>query len=328
MNHLLRELAPITDGGWEQLEDEARGSSSPRSRRASWSTSRAARLAALGDQPRAHRDRRDRGRAGRRADPPAGAPAGRAARALHVARAELDDIARGAEDADLDDLAQAARRIALAENVAVFNGWDEAGITGITAASPHQPIGLTEDLTTCPRHIARAVEVLLSSGVGGPYGLALGPEVYKSVVETTEHGGYPLFDHLRKILDGPLVWAPGVDGGVVAQPARRRLPLRLRPGRRDRLRQPRRRERSQLYFVESFSFRVATPEAAVALPAARSRAGARPSPSGPTGRPRTPRPARRRGRSGSPARCSRRSDAAPRSGPATASGRRAAAGRP
>ena len=35
------------------------------------------------------------------------------------------------------------------------------------------------------------------------------------MVETTEHGGYPLFDHLRKILDGPLVWAPGVDGGVV-----------------------------------------------------------------------------------------------------------------
>ena len=24
MNHLLRELAPITDGGWDELEDEAK----------------------------------------------------------------------------------------------------------------------------------------------------------------------------------------------------------------------------------------------------------------------------------------------------------------
>ena len=35
------------------------------------------------------------------------------------------------------------------------------------------------------------------------------------VVETAEHGGYPLLEHLRKILEGPLVWAPGVDGAVV-----------------------------------------------------------------------------------------------------------------
>ena len=35
------------------------------------------------------------------------------------------------------------------------------------------------------------------------------------MLETTEHGGYPLLDHLRKILGGPLVWAPGVDGAVV-----------------------------------------------------------------------------------------------------------------
>jgi len=30
------------------------------------------------------------------------------------------------------------------------------------------------------------------------------------VAETAEHGGYPLFDHLHKILGGPIVWAPGV----------------------------------------------------------------------------------------------------------------------
>ena len=35
------------------------------------------------------------------------------------------------------------------------------------------------------------------------------------MIETAEHGGYPLLDHLHKILDGPIVWAPGVGGAVV-----------------------------------------------------------------------------------------------------------------
>jgi uncharacterized linocin/CFP29 family protein len=267
MNHLLRDIAPITDAGWDELEDEARRQ---------LVASLAARKLVDFSGPRGWQHSATN--LGRTETIESSvvegvAPVRRRVLPLveprvpfSLARTELDDIARGAEDADLDDLAQAARRIALAENVAVFNGWDSAGITGITEASPHQPIGLTDDLTTCPRHIAGAVEVLLSSGVGGPYGLALGPEVYKSVVETTEHGGYPLFDHLRKILDGPLVWAPGVDGGVV---------LSLRGGdflfecgqdvaigyeRHDA-------ETVELYLVESFSFRVATPEAAVALPA-------------------------------------------------------------
>jgi uncharacterized linocin/CFP29 family protein len=48
-----------------------------------------------------------------------------------------------------------------------------------------------------------------------PSALALGREQYTRVVETAEHGGYPLLDHLGKILDGPVVWAPGVEGAVV-----------------------------------------------------------------------------------------------------------------
>jgi uncharacterized linocin/CFP29 family protein len=270
MNHLLRGLAPITDAGWEELEEEAR-------------RQLVASLAArkLVDFSGPHGWQYSATNLGRTETVQTAvvegvAPVRRRVLALveprvdfSVARSELDDIARGAEDPDLDSLGEAARRIALAENVAVFNGWEEAGITGITAASPHKPIGLTDDLTACPRHIARAVEVLLSSGVGGPYGLALGPEIYKSVIETTEHGGYPLFDHLRKILDGPLVWAPGVDGGVV---------LSLRGG--DFLFESGQdiaigydshdAENVALYFVESFSFRVATPEAAVALPAPKA----------------------------------------------------------
>ena len=35
------------------------------------------------------------------------------------------------------------------------------------------------------------------------------------MIETTEHGGYPVLEHLRLIVGGPVVWAPAVDGAVV-----------------------------------------------------------------------------------------------------------------
>ena len=104
----------------------------------------------------------------------------------------------------------------------------------------------------------------MSAGVSGPYGLALGPDGYTGVVETTEHGGLIVFDHLREILGGPIVWAPGVQGAVV---------LSLRGG--DFLfesgedlsvgYQHHDADNVYLYIEESFTFRVATPEAAVVL---------------------------------------------------------------
>jgi len=108
------------------------------------------------------------------------------------------------------------------------------------------------------------VELLLQSGIAGPYGLALGPDDYTAVIETSEHGGYPLLDHLRKILGGPIVWAPGVRGAVVLC-----LPggdFLLEPGQDFAIGyESHDSEAVHLYLEESFSFRIATPEAAVAL---------------------------------------------------------------
>jgi uncharacterized linocin/CFP29 family protein len=112
--------------------------------------------------------------------------------------------------------------------------------------------------------VARAVEQLLCAGVSGPYALALGGEQYTRVVQTAEHGGYPLWEHLRKILDGPIVWAPGVKGAVVLSLRGEDFlfesgqDLSLGYAGHDG-------ENVRLYLEESFSFRVATPEAAVVL---------------------------------------------------------------
>ena len=52
-------------------------------------------------------------------------------------------------------------------------------------------------------------------GSTSPYVIALGDRCYTGVIETTEHGGYPVFEHLRAILGGRVVWAPSLDGAIV-----------------------------------------------------------------------------------------------------------------
>jgi uncharacterized linocin/CFP29 family protein len=264
--HLLRSHAPISEAGWARIDEEARARLTP---------GLAARRLVDFDGPKgwAH-SATSLGRVADEEISPLDHVEGRVRRVLPlvevrarftVSRAELAAGDRGAEDVDFDDLDAAAQRMVVSENTAVFHGWSDAGIDGIARVSPHDPIPCGDAIDRWPSHVARAVEVLLRNGVAGPYALALGREEWTRVTETAEHGGYPLFDHLRKILDGgPIVWAPGVDGGVV---------LSLRGG--DFLFDSGQdiavgyashdANDVMLYLEESFSFRVASPEAAVAI---------------------------------------------------------------
>jgi uncharacterized linocin/CFP29 family protein len=266
MNHLLRPQAPISDTGWKLLDEEARERlSAPLAAR---------KLVDFSGPHGWEYSATNLGRTSPLASAPCDGVTGVQRRVLplievraefEVTLAELRDADRGAVDPDLDPLAKAARQIAVAENIAVFHGWHGAN-TGIAEASPHEAMALGDVADAYPRPVAGAVRRLLHNGISGPYAMALGGEQYQRVAETAEHGGYPLLEHLHKILDGPIVWAPGVAGAVV---------LSLRggdflfesgqdlsigyEGHDNRV--------VQLYLEESFSFHVATPEAAVVLSA-------------------------------------------------------------
>jgi uncharacterized linocin/CFP29 family protein len=264
MNHLLRGHAPISDGVWNLLDQEAKERLTPAlaarqlvdfSGPLGWdhSATNLGRTEALGSSPAegvTAQRRRVLPLVEVRAD-------------FELTRNELRDADRGAEDVDLENLDRAAHQMAVAENRAVFHGWPDA-ITGIVEASPHEPMALGEATDEYPRPVAGATERLLRSGVTGPYGLALGRDQYRRVVETAEHGGYPLLDHLHKILEGPIVWTPGLEGAVVVS---------LRGG--DFLFESGQDlsigydshdgEVVRLYLEQSFSFRAVTPEAAVVL---------------------------------------------------------------
>jgi uncharacterized linocin/CFP29 family protein len=216
MDHLHRELAPISDRAWELIEAEA-------TRTIRHFLAARSVIDFTGPLGWDH----------------AGQPTGRLQLSLpqlvdgvagelravqplvelrtpfEVARDEIDAADRGAPDADLSTVVDAARRAALAEDRAVFHGCEPAGIAGMLASSPHDPLPISEDYDEYPGIVAGAVATLRAAGVGGPYAVALGARCYTGVIETTEHGGYPVLEHIRLITSGPIAWAPAVNGAAV-----------------------------------------------------------------------------------------------------------------
>jgi uncharacterized linocin/CFP29 family protein len=183
---------------------------------------------------------------------------------FQVDRREIDAIQRGAASPEFDDLAAAAREAAELENHSVFHGWEEAGIAGLTARSPHESEPLGTDCQAYPAIVARAVNRLRCSGIEGPYALVIGPAGYTRIVETAEQGGHLLLDHLEQVLGGPILWSPGVDGAIVASKRGGDVVLDVGQdfaiGYRDHD-----AEAIHLYLEASFTVEVVEPDAAVAL---------------------------------------------------------------
>lgn len=216
MNHLFRELAPISDAAWAEIDTEASRSlknflaarqlvdfSGPRGWEAAAVTLGTVQNLGPGPVDGVEAAKRNvqtyvelRVR-------------------FTVQRAELEAIERGHTSPDLDSVTGAARLIAAAEDKAVFHGFGTGNITGIAEASPHPAITIDNTYGSYPTWTAMAVAQLRDGGVEGPYGIALGPDCYAGILETTEDGGYPVLERLRLILGGPVVYAPAVDGAVV-----------------------------------------------------------------------------------------------------------------
>jgi uncharacterized linocin/CFP29 family protein len=182
---------------------------------------------------------------------------------FEVSREELDAIGRGASDPDLDSVRNAARAAAVAEDRAVFQGYNAGGIQGIFAASARQSLTIPNDYEAYPDVVAEATHRLRSAGVDGPYGIALGPRCYTGLTRSTTRG-YPIINHVRELVEGPIIWAPAANGAVVF--SMRGGDFELTVGQDFSIGYLDHTSTSVLlYLQESFTFRVLSPEAAVPL---------------------------------------------------------------
>jgi uncharacterized linocin/CFP29 family protein len=176
---------------------------------------------------------------------------------------EVDNISRGCKDADLGALEDAAQKVALFEETAIYKGYGAGQIKGILEASDHKPVQLPGNGRQYPPAVAQAIRELGAAGIAGPYTLVLGTGAYYTLMQTGE-SGYPPRRIIRDMLQGSILWSAAVDGGVV---------LSTRGGDFEMLvgqdlsigYASHDRDRVELFLTESFTFRVLEPAAAIGL---------------------------------------------------------------
>ncbi|MEU4412586.1 family 1 encapsulin nanocompartment shell protein [Nocardia salmonicida] len=263
MNNLHRELAPITGEAWSQIEEEA-----TRTFKRNIAGRRVVDVSGPhGFDFSAH----NLGRVTSIDSPDDGVQARQ--RVIQpvielrvpftLQRAELDDIARGADDADFDNLKDAAQKIAFAEDRAIFESYAAAAITGIREASSNPPVALPSNVVDIPDAVSHALTGLRLAGVQGPYSVVLSAELYTQVSETSDHG-HPIRTHIERLIEGEIIWAPAISGGFALTTRGGDFELALGQDlsigylSHDA-------EIVQLYFQETFTFLVDTSEAAVSL---------------------------------------------------------------
>jgi uncharacterized linocin/CFP29 family protein len=265
MNNLHRELAPISEAAWAQIEEE---------------TSRTIK----------------RYLAGRRVVDVHG-PAGTALSAVgtghqsaikapgdgveaqqrevkslvelripfELDRQMIDDVERGANDSDWQPAKDAARKLAFAEDRAIFEGYAAAGIVGVRQGTSNPKKSLPADVRKYPQALAEGLSQLRLVGVNGPYSILLGADAYTELAETSDYG-YPMLEHIKRLVEGKIIWAPAIDGAFILTTRGGDFDLRL--GQDASIGYLSHTDKSvRLYLQESFTFLYLTSESAVAFAA-------------------------------------------------------------
>jgi uncharacterized linocin/CFP29 family protein len=263
MNNLHRELAPISDAAWSEIEEETSRTIKRylAGRRvvdvqgpggialSAIGTGHLRNLAAPGDGVLA-RQREVK-------------PLVELRVPFALDRQQIDDVERGANDSDWQPAKDAARFLAFAEDRAIFEGYAAAGIGGIREGTSNPVLTLPPDVRAYPDVIAQALAQLRLEGVNGPYSVLLGADAYIALSETSDHG-YPVLRHIKELVDGEIIWAPAINGAFVL--TTRGGDFGLYIGEDVSIGYSSHDDKTvRLYLEETFTFLLLTTEASVAL---------------------------------------------------------------
>jgi uncharacterized linocin/CFP29 family protein len=214
MNNLHRELAPISDAAWAQIEEEA-----TRTLKRYLAGRRVVDvegpggvgLSAIGTGHLKGIDAPGEGVLARQREVK---PLVEIRVPFELDRQQIDDVERGANDADWQPVKDAAQKIAYAEDRAIFEGYAAAQIEGVRQATSNPIMTLPADVRQYPDAIAQALSQLRLVGVNGPYSVVLGADAYTALAETVDNG-YPVLEHVKKLVKDEIIWAPAINGAFV-----------------------------------------------------------------------------------------------------------------
>ncbi len=263
MNNLHRELAPISEAAWAEIEEEASRTLKrylAARRVVDVRDAGGVALAAVGTGHLRDVATPGDGIIARQREVK---PLVELRVPFELDRQAIDDVERGSNDSDWQPLKDAAERIAVAEDRAIFDGYAAAGIQGIRQGTSNPIMTLPADVDDYPGAVAQALSQLRLVGVNGPYSVLLGADAYSALSAADDHG-YPVLQHIKLLVNEAIIWAPAITGAVVLTTRSGDFDLHIGQdisigylGHNDTA--------VRLYLQETFTFLMLTAEAAVAL---------------------------------------------------------------
>ena len=176
---------------------------------------------------------------------------------------ELENLERGAKDVDLDALETAAKSMALFEESALYAGLPKAGIAGILSSAESKPIATAAQPEPLVDAVAGAIAQLRENDIDGPYAFVGGPKAFGVLSRIVPAGGT-----VRQVIEQMTglapAWSPALTGAAVV--SARGGDYELTVGQDIAVGHAKHdAEKIALYLVETFTFRVIEPRAAVEL---------------------------------------------------------------
>ena len=214
MNNLHRELAPISDGAWAQIEEEAQRTLKRylAGRRvvdvkgpgglmlSAVGTGHLSDLAAPGDGIIA-RQRQVKALVELRAP-------------FQLDRQAIDDVDRGANDSDWQPLKERRSESRLPKTARSSKDTPppESKASGKGPATKSRRCPATRLIipTLSPRRLSQ----LRLAGVNGPYSVVMGADAYTALSEASDHG-YPVIQHIQRLVNEEIIFAPAIAGAFV-----------------------------------------------------------------------------------------------------------------
>jgi uncharacterized linocin/CFP29 family protein len=253
MDLLRRGLAPITDEAWDQIETTAK-----RTLQACLSARRVVDVEGpkgwdyaavnLGRLEKTHQEPNEVGYGIR-----AVLPLVECRMMFSLDCWEMDNASRGAGAVELGPLEEAARKIAMFEETAIYKGFGPGGIQGLKGSAGHEALKFSGEPGNLLETVAQGLTEFTHAAVEGPYVLLAGSKLWQAISEHNQC--YPLRTQLERLLGSALILNPFVEESFLI--SLRGGDMKLTLGQDFTVGyHSHTAEKVELYLTESFTFQV------------------------------------------------------------------------
>ncbi len=178
---------------------------------------------------------------------------------------EMDNVVRGAKDVDLTNLEEAAKKIALFEEKVVYHGLAEANIKGLKICTGDECLTIGSTPEKLLEGVAEGITIFAGRSIEGPFAFVVGPKLWSRMSAHLQ--GYPVKMQAENLLGGSVLLSPYLSGEFENEAymiSQRGGDLELILGQDLAVGyETHTPKKVNLFYTESFTFRVLEPAAVI-----------------------------------------------------------------